>query len=237
MITLYQYPPAYDVPTSVSPYCTKVELYFRLTARTYETALGSNLKSPNKAVPYVRWPDGELSAESDEIIGRLEGEGEGESLDAGLAPADATRGREFAELAEGVLYYGCLHARFGEADCWPHQKESVKQLVPWLLAPVAVPLIRHLQIKKCLAHGVGGEHGYGKVEDAVAKLADALGDKPYMLGDRVRTADCAVWANLLGCAATSVDSPVRKAVRDRKPLMDYVARLAKDAKLDLPAWA
>jgi glutathione S-transferase len=111
MITLYQYPPAYDVPVSVSPYCTKVELYFRLTDRAYETAIGSNLKSPNKAVPYVGWPDGEISAESDAIIERLEKDGP--SLDEGLTAADAARGEELVELAQGVLYYGCLHSRFG----------------------------------------------------------------------------------------------------------------------------
>lgn len=235
MITLYQYPPAYDVPTSVSPYCTKVELYFRLTERSYETAPGSNLKSPNKAVPYVGWPDGEISAESDEIIRRLEEEGP--TLDDGLAPADAARGRELVELAQGVLYYGCLHARFGEPDCWPIQKQTVKKLVPALLAPIAAPIIRHLQVKKCLAHGVGGEHGYGKVEDAIRQLGEALGEKPYMLGDSARTADCAVWANLVGCAATTVDSPVRRAAREHAPLMAYVARLAQDAKFDLPDWA
>jgi glutathione S-transferase len=234
MITLYQYPPAYDVPTSVSPYCTKVELYLRLTDRDYETALGSNLKSPNKAVPYVRWPDGEVSAESDAIIERLEKQGP--SLDEGLASADSTRGHELVGLAQGVLYYGCLHSRFGEPDCWPIQKQTIRKLVPALLAPIAAPIIRHLQVKKCRANGVGGEHGYGKVEDAINQLAEALGDKPYMLGEGPRTADCAVWANLLGCAATTVDSPVRRAARGNERLMAYVARLAKDAKFDLPAW-
>jgi len=53
MITLYEFPAAYGMAVSVSPYCAKVEAYLRLTGHAYEKAKGNVLKSPTKTVPYI----------------------------------------------------------------------------------------------------------------------------------------------------------------------------------------
>ena len=232
MITLFQYPSSYGADISVSPYCAKFELYLRLTARDYKTEKANPLKSPNKAVPYVRWEDGTIEAESDQLIGRLEAQGP--SLDEGLTDADKARAAELQKLAEGVLYYACVYHRFADPDTWPIQRKTVLQLVPWLLSPILTRVIRRSQIKKCAAHGFVTDADYSKAVDAAQQLSDALGDNDYMLGNAPRTVDCAVWANLASCASTSTKGAARDAIRADDRLMAYIRRLASRADLALP---
>jgi glutathione S-transferase len=117
MITLHQFAPAFDLPVSVSPYCAKLELYFRLTGRAYETNdKGNPQKSPNKAVPYLTFDDGPAVAESRVITERLEAEGP--SLDEGISEGDKKLGAEMEALVEDAHYFGCLYARFVEPAGW-----------------------------------------------------------------------------------------------------------------------
>lgn len=230
---MIQLPPAFGLPVSVSPYCTKVELYFRLTDREYQTTSDGLRRSPNGKVPYVRWADGTRLAESDDIIARFEQEGP--SLDAGLDEADRRVGTRLAESVERVLYYACLYARFGDAGGWAHQKGTVRGLVPWILSPILVPIIRRSQIKLCAENGFEDDSGYESASVVIDEVAATLGDRPFLLGDTPRTADCAVWANVMQTAYTKAPNPGRERVRGDERLMAYVARLAERARLTLPA--
>ncbi len=232
MITLYQFPPSFGLPVSVSPYCAKLELYFRMMCHQYETAIADVRKSPNKQVPYVRWDDGAIQADSGDIVAKLEAKGP--ALDEGLSDADRARGDELVALAQDSIYFGCLYARFVAPDGWTHQKPIVKELVPWILSPILIPVIRSSQVKRCRENGFADASGYTKSVAAIEKIAAALGDKPFVLGDEPRVADCDVWANLLQAGATLADSPVRKAVRQDDKLVAYLQRLAKRADLTIP---
>jgi glutathione S-transferase len=116
-----------------------------------------------------------------------------------------------------------------------HQKQAVKALVPWLLAPMIVPIIRSSQVKRCTKAGFQGAANYAKTVAATERVAGVLGDKPYLLGDAPRSYDCAVWANLLQVAHTRSANAGREAVRARPELLAYIERLAERANLSLPA--
>lgn len=233
MITLYQFPPAYGLPVSVSPYCAKVELYLRLTDRTYGVAHGDVRKSPNKKVPYVRWPDGALEAESGAIIARLEADGP--RLDDGLSEADRATGAALEARAEREIYFATLYARFTESAGWAHQQAAVRQLLPGFLAPLLLPIIRRSQVKLCRHNGFATAADYAKGTDAVSAISAALGDKPFLLGDAPRTADCAVWGQVLQCAWSANPSPPREAIRGDARLMAWLRRLAERAEIAIGA--
>lgn len=234
MITLYQFAPSFGLPVSVSPYCAKLEAYLRLTGREYETNDNANQqKSPNNAVPYVTFDGGPPVADSREIMARLEAEGP--TLDEGLTEEQHELGHEIEDLVQHALYFGCLFARFVEPAGWEHQKPTVKALVPWLLSPLLVPIIRSSQVKRCKEAGFTTPTDYDQTVKAAARVEEVLGDKPYLLGDEPRTYDCAAWANLLQVAYTRSDNAGRQAVRQRKRLMDYVRRFAERIELSLPA--
>src|SRR5688572_6981710 len=121
-MVLYQFPPALGLPISESPPCAKVEVYLRLMNVPYTTGPGDTRKSPTKMVPYVRWPDGSLQAESGDIISRLEQKAGPERLDAGLDADRLARGRALAERVEGIVYDACLHDRFTSPEGWALQR-------------------------------------------------------------------------------------------------------------------
>lgn len=232
MITMYQFPRAYGQDFSVSPYCAKLELYFRLTDRKYETANGNVLKSPNKLVPYVRWEDGTLEAESDQIIGKLEKLGP--TLDAGLSAEAKARGEELAALAQDAIYFSCLYHRFADDDTWRYQRETVHALVPWVLSPILSRVIRRGQVRKCEDAGFKDPSDYQKGLAAVQALSSALSGHDFILDDKPRAADCTVWGNLANCASTATPSPVRNAIRKDDGLSTYIRRLSQMSGLKVP---
>lgn len=231
-LILYQFPPAYGMDVSVSPYCAKLELYFRLTDRTYATEKGNVFKSPNRAVPYVRWEDGTIQADSDEIIARLEKLGP--SLDEGISDADRQRGEQVQAMAESTIYFSCLYHRFADDETWVHQRATVRALVPALLAPILTRVIRRGQISKCKENGFSSAADYEKGIRAVRELSERLGSSDYFLGKEVRTYDCALWGNLANCAATVTPSPVRDAIRADERLVKYIKRLCERTNLHVP---
>ena len=151
MLTVYQIPPAFDLPVSVSPYCTKLEVYLRLTAREYTMEVCDLRAAPNGQVPYVRWEDGSIQDETGDIISRLEAQGP--KLDAGLSSAQSIHGETMEDLAQNTIYFACLHSRFVDPAGWHYQEPTVRALVPKVMAPVLVPVIRRSQRKRCMQNG------------------------------------------------------------------------------------
>ncbi len=231
-ITLFELPNYVDCPFSASSYCAKLELYLRLTERAYEKKTGDLRKSPNKRVPYVRWPDGTEQADSGEIIERLEAEGP--SLDEGLAGADRERGIKMEGVAQGILYYACLYARFVDEDGWAMQRRIIQPLLPKWLAPVLLPMIRRSQVTACRDNGFFNDEGYDTLAEGFAKIMATMGDRPFLLGDKPHVADCAVWANMAHLALTRTDNPGKRLVRENAAAMDYVRRLGGRVGWALP---
>lgn len=95
MITLFQFPAAFNVPNA-SPYCLKLETWLRLAGLEYQVKVVSDpRKAPKGKLPYVRI-EGEAIGDS-EIVIRTLGERYGVTLDAGLMPgARAGHGRSRA---------------------------------------------------------------------------------------------------------------------------------------------
>lgn len=232
MITLYQFPTGFSLPTSVSQYCTKLEMYFRLTGREYKVEIGDPRKSPNKKMPYVAWPDGRITADSGEIIKELEWNGP--TLDQDLSTADREAGEAYTALAEGPIYFACLYSRFVDPIGWKYQKVTIRKMVPGFVAPILAPIIRRAERKLCANNGFSNREDYAKAIEAIASLSDALAEKPFVLGDDIQIADCSVWANLMHVAYTLSDNPARHAVRSDPALMAYVDRVAKTVDWDLP---
>lgn len=233
MITLYQFPTGFSLPTSVSQFCTKLEAYFRLTDREYQVEIGDPRKSPNKKMPYVAWPDGRITAESAEIIAELENKGP--ALDQDLSAADREAGEAYTAHAEGPIYFACLYSRFVDPNGWKHQKVTIKKMVPGVVAPIVGPIIRRAEKKLCANNGFSNREDYAKAISAITTLSDALGDKPFMLGDDIQIVDCSVWANLMHVAYTLSDNPARHAVRSDVLLMAYINRIAVAVDWKLPA--
>ena len=114
------------------------------------------------------------------------------------------------------------------------QKATVKSLVPFILSPILVPIIRSSQVKVCAKNGFADDSGYAGALECIERVAEVLGDQPYLLGAHPHVVDCTVWANLMHASQTLAPNPVREAIRGNARLMAYVDRFADRVELALP---
>jgi glutathione S-transferase len=230
-IILYQLPAAMGLPISESPPCAKVEVYLRLTNTPYQEALGDTRKSPTRLVPFVRWPDGELQAESGDIIARIEKDAR---LDAGLDPERLTRGRQVAALAEEIVYDACLYDRFvtpeGARLQGPLTTALVARFVPSWLAPLGAMYVDWTQVRRANRGRMANpEAGYAAALDAIDQIVALLGDDPFLCGDRPSTVDCAIWPLIVHAGATPNRTPLRDAPAAHPKLVEWVLRFGDRA--------
>lgn len=234
-LTLFQFPPAFGLPISESPPCAKVEVYCRLTETPYSLDLGDPRKSPNKMVPFVRWPDGTLQGESGDIVDRLERHAR---LDDGLPAEGLEAGRALAARVEDVVYDACLYDRFVVPEGWlwqrPVTRRLLSRLLPAFLVPLATPVVRRQQVRRARRGEMADvERGYANAVTTIERVAERLVDAPYLCGAHPSTVDCAVWPNLVHVAATPNASPARDAVRHNGRLQDWMLRFGERARLPL----
>lgn len=234
-LTLFQFPPALGLPISESPPCAKVEVYCRLTQTPYTLELGDTRMSPNKMVPFVRWPDGTLQGESGDIIDQIE---QHAGLDEGLDVERLEAGRALAARVEDVVYDACLYDRFVVSEGWLLQRALTRRLlarlIPGLLVPLATVVVRRQQVRRARRGEMAdAEKGYASAVSIIERVAELLGDDPYLCGERPSTVDCAVWPNLVHVAATPNGSPARAAVWRDLRLQAWMLRLGERAGLPL----
>lgn len=233
-VILYQFPPALGLPFSESPPCAKVEAYFRLTDTPYRLELGDTRKSPNKMVPFVRWPDGELQGESGDIIARLEIDSK---LEEGLPRDRLERANALAERAEEVVYDACLYARFCEPEGWVHQKplsdDLIARYIPGLFVPLATQVVKIQQRRRARRGVMSSAAGYAEADRIIEQLEQMLHEEPFLGGPRPGIADCAVWPLFAHTAATLNPSSPRQTIRDSPTLMDWMMRMGQRTSLPL----
>jgi len=124
MITLFQFPPAFNVP-NVSPFCLKLETFLRLSGLEYQVQhVTDPRKGPKGKLPFIK-VEGQTVADTEIIIHDLQ-QRFALDLDAGL---DA-RGRGWAvsitRLCDEHLAPLLVYFRWLEEDGW-------RQVAPVLL--------------------------------------------------------------------------------------------------------
>lgn len=230
-LVLYTLPADMGLPISDSPPCAKVEVYLELTGTPYESEVGDTRKSPTKLVPYVRWPDGELQAESSAIIARLD---EDIGLDVGIDPARYARGKELAALGEEIIYDACLYDRFmipeGAKLQHPLTKSLVAHFVPGVLVPLAARYVDYTQRRRSKKTRMADpEEGYAVALGAIEHVVDLLGDGPFLCGAEPCTVDCSLWPLIVHAAATPNRTPLRDAPGRYPALIEWALRFGQRA--------
>ncbi|MBL8625356.1 MAG: glutathione S-transferase family protein [Myxococcales bacterium] len=220
---------------NMSPFCGKLETYLRASQTPHAVAPADFRTAPRGKIPYVEL-DGAVLTDSQLIIEELERRAAA-PLDAGLTDADRALARVVRRTLEEGTYFLSVRMRWVEDDGWPVVQAEMKTLVPAPLR-LALPLIRRKVTKMIHAQGSGRRsraEASQMIADDWAAIATLLGDRPYMLGDRVRTVDCTVYAFLEAVLGFPVESPHRAAVAGHANLVAYRQRLRAAYWSDLPA--
>lgn len=226
-LTVYQPPTRPWRTPNLSPFCSKLECYLRMAEVPYKLAAAQFSKAPKGKIPFVAFPDGQLMGDSQLIIDRLERElvAEGKpALDAGLDARDRAISHLTRRTLEEGYYFVMLYLRWKNDEGFVALRQEIKKFVPNFV----VPFVRRDIRKKLHSQGTG-RHTFeealelgGRDFDACAEL---LGDRPFLLGDKPRTVDCALFAFVDGLLAFPIDSPVKARVAAHANLVAYRQRI------------
>jgi glutathione S-transferase len=233
-LVLYQPPRAWGSP-NISPFCAKLETYLRIAEIPYTVGAFSRSKAPKGKVPFVEI-DGSYLGDSQLIIEELEKRlvAEGKTpLDADISARDHAIARMVRRTLEEGFYFVGLYQRWKRDDGYVLMKAAFKQFIPAL----AVPILRRMQRKKLHEQGTG-RHSY---EEAMAigacdldALAELLGDRPFLLGDKPRTIDCTAFGFLEATLGFPLEGPLRKRGESHANLVAYRQRIRDRWWADLP---
>jgi glutathione S-transferase len=222
-IVLFQPPTRPWGTPNMSPFCAKLETYLRIAEVPYKT--GKFSRGPKGKVPHVvlsGQPMGDSQLIIEELERQLAADGK-QPVDHGMSARDRALARVIRRMLEEAYYFVGLYARWKSDVGYPVVAAEFKKFVPG----IAVPLIRRMQNKKLYAQGTG-RHSHDEVMAMGAGDLEAcgelLGDQPYLLGERIRTVDCTLFAFLEATVGFPVDTPCKQAA-NRPNLVAYRQRI------------
>lgn len=225
MITLYTAGPGFGLP-EVSPYGMKTEIQLQLADLAYEKFAGRREDAPKGQVPWIV-DGGETIGDSTFIRAHLEGK-YGVDLDAGLSPEQRAQAWAFERMVENQLGWTGAHFRFlkaenfekGPAHWFDQAPEAMRE-------PLKAGLIEAVKAN-ILAVGVG-RHNDEEItwlaERSLNAIAIALGDKPFLFGDRPVGSEAAVFSILATTMNPYFDSPLHEKYAALPNLVAYVDRM------------
>jgi glutathione S-transferase len=191
-------------------------------------------KAPKGKIPFVAI-DGKVMGDSQLIIEELERRLGDKALDAGLTPREHAISHAVRRMLEEGTYFIGMHNRWATDEGFRVLSPEFKKVLPRPLR-LLMPVIRG-GVKKTLHKQGTGRHTPKELDamaiadfDAVAEL---LGDKDFLFGDRPRTIDASIYAFVEAVAGFPLDSPRRNHVTSSLNLVTFRDRIRKHWWKDL----
>lgn len=226
MITLYQFPPVWNLPNG-SPFCMKVETYLRMTGLPFEFAKNADVrKAPKGKFPIIE-DNGKIIPDSGFIIDHLK-QAYGDALDAHLTPAERAVALGLRRLIEEHLYWSALYSRWGEDHNWRLTRAAYFGFMPALVRNTLAGMIRRQVLKALHGQGVGRHsrdeiYALGKAN--LTALSDFLAAKPFFMGERPTSLDASAYAMLANILYAPTVSPLTEHARVLPNLHPYCERM------------
>lgn len=227
MITLYTFGPNFDLPDP-SPFVMKAEVLLKMADLPYRTDTTGFNKAPKGKLPYID-DNGTIVCDSTFIRLHLE-EKHNIDFDEGLSPAERGVAWAFEKMCEDHLYWALVYERWIDDTRFEAGPRKFFGAIPAPVRPFVVTMVRRQIRRNLWGHGLG-RHSEEEVtqlaERAISAIADYLGDKTYLMGERVCGADASVFAFVVGFLSRTFKSPIRTAVEQRSNLVTYCDRMQR----------
>lgn len=238
MITVYGYVPAWGVP-DISPYVTKLVNYMTFAGLDFQHKTQDlatlDQDSPFGKLPYIVDSDGTKVGDSNRIIEYLKAK-YGDPLDGDLDPVEAAQALAFNRLIEEHLYWsGVIQPR------WRHESDF-EIYIPYIVQGAEVtPELREALYAfraRIVAEFDGQGMGRRPDEEVLAffeadldALSTFLGDKPYFMGDRLRSIDASLYSTFRHVTDSPWDWAGRDYARGKTNLVEYADRIRDEFKV------
>lgn len=198
---------------SLSPFCLKLETYFRMTNIPYQNEF-SYKSGPKGKIPWIEY-NGDIYSDSSFIIKHFNNE-KGYDLNKGCNPEQKAIAHALQKMAEEHMYWLVILCR------WEFYRSETKRTLTQLPGIMVWEIARRTR-KMAHAQGIG-RHSQSEVEqlleDDLSALSDFLGEKQFMMGDEPTELDCAIFGQL-----SQVKWHVPETCRARQFLQDSLTNL------------
>jgi len=228
MITLYKFGAHFGLPDA-SPFCVKAEALLKIAGLDYETSVGGFNKAPKGKQPYIR-DDGETIADSTFVRLHIENK-YGFDFDAGLDAEAAGIAWAAEKMCEDHLYWVVVNERWKIDANFDRGPRKFFEAAPAIIRPLVVRSVRKKVLSNVKAHGLG-RHSQGEIftlaERGVSAMAGILGDKKYLMGDKICGADATAFAFLGALSSKHFETPTNSLVDSHKNLAAYRDHLLQE---------
>lgn len=225
MIILYGSTAYFGLPDP-SPFVTKAEVLLKMSGLPYENKEMSFKQAPKNKVPYIG-DEGRLIADSYFIRHHMETRYHID-FSGGYSTDEQARAWTIERMLEEHFYWFLVHDRWANDENFERGPRQFFLKAPAPVRPFVTWMVRRIVNKALHAQGTGRHNDAERLELAKADV-DAvsvfLGNKPYLLGDRICGADATVFSFMLGASCPLFESDIRRHIEQKTNIMDYVARL------------
>jgi len=225
MIKLYTFGPAFGLPDA-SPFVIKAEMLLKLAGLPYQAMRGSLRRAPKGKLPYLD-DMGHIVADSTLIRWHIE-KTYHIDFDDGLSPAQRGVAWAAEKLMEDNLYWAVVRVRWMDRDNFERGPALFFRGVPAPVRGLVERLVRRSVRRTLWGQGLGRhseEELVALASQGVTAIADILGDKPYLMGNRPCGADATLYAFASSLLSPVFDTPIRIAAEGHRNLVNYVARM------------
>lgn len=219
MLTLISLPPALGEPSN-SPFCVKAMILLEMSGLDWQPRFLRIPEGPYGKLPVLETPQG---AVPDSALIQTWLEAQGADVFPGFDGAARGMAHAVMRLAEDSLRLQLVHDRWLDARVWPQFFPHVFKDMPDGLEAKVQESQRQGMTWQGIAR-YSEEDRCTLAEMDLDALVSVLGEGPWLFGARPSAADASVLPVLSMVDRLPGETALRRALRARQSLMDYVAR-------------
>jgi glutathione S-transferase len=225
-LTVFTFSPAWGLPSS-GPFALKLLKWLDLAGIAYTQLFEDNTaRGPKGKNPWIEF-DGERIGDTEIIIAAL-GRRHGFDLEADLSATERAHSHTLRRMLEEHLHMVLEWELFVHPEGAAEVGRMASASLPPLVAGTVASMLRRHFRQQLHARGIARHSdaviaGKGKADiDALEAL---LGDRPFLLGEKLSMADVSAYGLLGPMAKWPMRTPVADDIKSRPALIAYLERM------------
>ncbi|MET1256740.1 glutathione S-transferase family protein [Aliikangiella maris] len=226
MLTLYTFGSYLGMPDP-SPFVLKVDAYLRLANIEFavKPALTNSRRAPKGKLPFIK-DNNKTVADSQFILEYLESYYDVQ-LDAHLTDEQKATAYLITKSLDENLYFILVYSRWYCEKTWPQVKQAFFGKFPFPIKQILPNVARKGVLKTLHNQGIS-RHSRNEIEHITARsfqaLADLIGEKPFIFGDKPCSLDATVYAFLAEFILAELDNSFNSLAKQHQGLVKYCQR-------------
>lgn len=221
MLTLFGFGPAFGLPDP-SPFVMKTEIHLKMAGVPYRFERAAPQSAPKGKMPYIQVGAHRLG-DSTFIRAYIEKHHKFD-FDAGLCTAERAQAWTIERMLEDHLYFALVNFRWLDDENWDKGPSHFFDNAPDGMANAVRLRVRD----KIDQHGLG-RHSHDEVielaDRSLSALSIVLGDKPYVMGEKVTGVDAAAAGMIASVLTPFFTGELRRRAERHTNLIAYRDRM------------